>query len=86
MEASGLVLNGVGAILVAIGQYDVSRSVELWPSALQVSVETTARGEGPVVIGADEHVRRSLRRTKWLSPIGWLLFVVGIVLQLISHL
>ena len=44
MEVWGLILNGVGAILIAIGQEDVNRSIKLWLVALELTKETTTGG------------------------------------------
>ena len=85
MEVWGLILNGLGAVLVAIGQEDVNRSIRLWLEALQVSSETAARGSGPVITGVDAHMQRSINRNRILSRIGWTVFVIGIILQIISH-
>jgi hypothetical protein len=86
MEVWGLVLNGVGAILIAIGQEDINRSIKLWLSSLELTKETTTAGGDIInVRGADEHMTRSVTRNRILSRIGWTLFVIGIVLQLVPH-
>jgi hypothetical protein len=86
MEFWGLVLNGLGAILVAVGQEDVNRSIKLWLAALELTKETTTGGGDIISVrGADEHLVRCVKRNRILSRIGWTLFVVGIVLQLIPH-
>jgi hypothetical protein len=86
MEIWGLVLNGLGAILIAIGQEDVNRTIKLWLTALELTKETTTGGGDIInVRGVDKHMARSIKRNRIFSRTGWTLFVVGIVLQLIPH-
>ena len=86
MEIWGLVLNGLGAILIAIGQEDVNRTIKFWLTVLEFTKNTTTGGGDIINIqGVDEHMARSIKRNRIFSRIGWTLFVVGIGLQLIPH-
>jgi hypothetical protein len=85
MEVWGLILNGVGAILVAYGQYQVGETVRLWLMSLQVMAESREEIQVAVVRGVDRHWARSAKLNRWLAVVGWSLFVTGIALQLVPH-
>jgi len=86
MEVWGLILNGIGAILVAIGQADMDGSLRLWLNTLELEKATRLSGQETVnIVGADEQMNRSLRRNRIFSKLGWFLFVLGIVMQLLPH-
>jgi hypothetical protein len=78
MEGFGIVLQSVGAILIAYSQSQMNRTISLWLQTLDLTVDRLTRGENVVrVTGLDRHWARDLRRDRWMSPIGWLAFMAG---------
>jgi hypothetical protein len=82
MDVWGLVLSGIGAVLIAAGQEIVARVTALW---LRAHEAILSRGEADRVSSVDNQMDRAIRKNRWLSRVGWSLFVVGIVLQIIPH-
>src|SRR5262245_55425175 len=86
MDVWGLMLSGIGAVLVAAGQEIVTGVTDMWLRAHEAFLGSLAGGSGVHRIsGIDEQMDRAVRKNRWLSRIGWLLFVAGIVLQIIPH-
>jgi hypothetical protein len=86
MDVWGLILSGMGAVLIAAGQEMVASVTDMWLRAHQAFL-TSFGGGGDVhrISGVDDQMDRAVRKNRWLSRIGWLLFVAGIVLQTIPH-
>ena len=69
IAAWGLVLDALGAVLIAVGQLHISATLELWLTAPERTVQS--------VSGMKDAVRFNRR----MSAVGWALFVIGIALQ-----
>jgi hypothetical protein len=86
MDVWGLILSGMGAVLIAAGQEMVASVTDVWLRAHETFLTSFVGGRDVHRIsGVDDQMDRAVRKTRWLSRIGWLLFVVGIVLQIIPH-
>src|SRR6478752_6496992 len=83
MDVWGLLLNGIGAVLIAAGQEIVAGVTAIWLRAHEAI--SGGRGAADRVTGVDDQMDRAIKKTRWLSRIGWSLFVAGIVLQIIPH-
>ena len=70
MDMWGLILSGIGAVLIAAGQELVASVTAVWLRAHESFLDSLAA---------------VVRKNQWLSRVGWSLFVVGIVLQIIPH-
>ncbi len=79
MEGWGLVLNGIGAMLIAYSQFQINRVLSMWLPSLDLTVQQlTVPGADVLRInGIDEHWQNALRWDRWYSGVGWVLFVVG---------
>jgi hypothetical protein len=85
MDVWGLVLNGIGAVLIAAGQEIVAGVTAMWLRAHEAILGSLNRGDLDRVSGVDDQMDRAVKKNRWLSRIGWSLFVAGIVLQIIPH-
>jgi hypothetical protein len=86
MDVWGLILSGIGAVLVAAGQEIVARVTAKWLRAHETLLGSLAGGRDvKLIIGVDNQMDRAIRGNRWLSGIGWSLFVAGIVLQIVPH-
>ena len=83
MDVWGLLLNGIGAVLIAAGQEIVAGVTAIWLRAHEAILG--GRGAAGGVTGVDDQMDRAIKKNRWLSRIGWSLFVAGIVLQIIPH-
>ena len=89
MEISGLVLNIIGVAMLAYAQNDLDRTVRLWLTALDFSVETilTPTTKPAVRIrGMEGHMKRTLTTSRWLTTGGWVVVGIGFILQLAALL
>jgi hypothetical protein len=85
MDVWGLVLSGIGAVLIAMGQEIVAGVTAIWLRAHKAILGSLLnRGEVDRVNGVDDQMDRAINK-KWLSRVGWSLFIAGIVLQIIPH-
>jgi hypothetical protein len=85
MAVWGLIVSALGALIVAWGQCDIARSVHLWLTALELGKDSkNTRGDIYNVV-ADKHMKRSVMLNRWLAPTGWVVFVVGILMQTVPH-
>jgi hypothetical protein len=82
MEGFGIVCQSIGAILIAYSQFEMNRTISMWLQSLDGTVEGLVSNAGDIVRvrGIDQHWDRDLKRDKWMSPLGWLLFVGGEIL------
>jgi hypothetical protein len=85
METAGLVLNALGAIVVAAGQEYLFRGIRIWLLAHEVTIRTLLGGSNTVVGGGDRQHDRSELINRRVARVGWMMFVVGIVLQLLAR-
>ena len=86
MAVWGLIFSAIGAGLVAFGQNDIARSAALWLNALELEkLSSNSGGDIIHVLGADEHMERSIKRNKKLAPWGWGIFILGIVMQTVPY-
>ncbi len=86
MGVWGLMLSALGASMVAWAQSDIARSVALWLTALELEKDSSnSRRDIFNVVGADKQMRRAVKLNKWLVPIGWAVFVAGILLQAVPY-
>ena len=83
MDVWGLVFNAIGAVLIAAGQEIVAGVTAIWLRAHEAILG--GRGAADGVTGVDDQMDRAMKKNRWLSRIGWSLFVAGIVLQIIPH-
>jgi uncharacterized membrane protein len=81
MGAWGLILSALGALIVAWAQSDIARSVALWLTALELEKDSSNSRRDIYNVVADKHMKRSVKLNKWLAPIGWVIFIVGILMQ-----
>jgi len=86
MDVWGLILNGIGAVLIAAGQEIVAGVTAMWLRAHEALLGSLVGG-GDVdrIRGVDDQMDRAVKKNRLLSRIGWFLFVAGIVLQIIPH-
>jgi len=86
MEGIGIACQSVGAILIAYSQFEMNRTISMWLPTLDATMDQILSGAPDIVRfrGIDRHYERDLRRDRWMSPIGWFLFVVGEII-LLSH-
>jgi hypothetical protein len=86
MDVWGLILNGIGAVLIAVGQEIVAGVTTMWLHAHEAFLGSLAESRDlGRTSGVDKQMDRAVGKNRWLSRCGWLLFVAGIVLQLIPH-
>jgi hypothetical protein len=86
MTVWGLILNGIGAFLIATGQEIMSRVTHTWLRAHEAILGSlVTRSDVEQISGVDEQMDRAVRKNRSLSRVGWFLFLVGIVLQVIPH-
>jgi hypothetical protein len=86
MDVWGLILSGIGAVLIAAGQEMVASVTHMWLRAHEAFLISFVSSEDAHRIsGVDDQMDRAVRKNRWLSRIGWLLFVAGIVLQIIPR-
>lgn len=86
MDVWGLILSGLGAVLIAFGQEIVAGVTGRWLRAHEAMLGSLARRDDPDRIGGiDREMDRAVERNRLLSRIGWSLFVVGVILQIIPH-
>jgi hypothetical protein len=86
MDVWGLILSGVGAVLIAIGQDVVAGVTTKWLRAHEAALGSLVRrGGADQTSGIDDQMDRAVAKNQLLSRIGWSLFVAGIVLQIIPH-
>lgn len=77
----GLGANFVGAIFIAVAQNYLSSVVNDWLLALDRGVITAVEGCGPVFRGWDKQMKKAVSWARHFSTFGWILFVIGVVLQ-----
>jgi hypothetical protein len=73
------------AVLIAAGQEIVARVTAMWLRAHEAFLVSLGSRDVQRISGVDDQMDRAVRKNRWLSRIGWLLFVAGIVLQIIPH-
>lgn len=85
MDVWGLILSGVGAVLLAIGQEIIAGVTARWLRAHEAILGSlVTHGDGGIS-GIDDQMDRAVAKNRLLSRIGWLMFVAGIILQVIPH-
>src|SRR5689334_13158141 len=85
MGVWGLILSALGAVIVAWGQSDIIRSVHLWLTALELEKDSKNTRRDIYNVVADKRMKRSIELNQWLAPIGWTIFIVGILVQIIPY-
>ena len=86
MDVWGLVLSGIGAVLIATGQEIVAGVTAIWLRVHEAILGSLLnRDEVDRVSGVDDQMDRAITKNRWLSRVGWSLFIAGIVLQIIPH-
>lgn len=86
MDVWGLILSGVGAVLIAIGQEIVAGVTAKWLRAHEAILGSlVTRGDADRISGIDHQMDRAVAKNRLLSRIGWSMFVAGIILQIIPH-
>ena len=86
MDVWGLILSGVGAVLIAIGQEIVAGVTAKWLHAHEAILGSlVTRGDADRISGIDDQMDRAVAKNRLLSRIGWSMFVAGIILQTIPH-
>ena len=85
MAVWGLIVSALGALIVAWGQCDIARSVHQWLRALELGKDSkNTRGDIYNVV-ADKRMRRSVMLNRWLVPAGWVIFILGILMQTVPY-
>jgi hypothetical protein len=81
---SGLILNFLGAAIVALCQSRLIAVVNAWLNALDFFIETYLNKRGPVVRfeGWDARMEKEIPRNRRLSTLGWILLCIGFALQI----
>ena len=86
MDVWGLILGGIGAVLIAMGQDIVAGVTDRWLRAHEATLSSLAgRGDADRIRGVDDQMDRAVQKSRSLSRMGWSMFVAGIVLQIIPH-
>ena len=86
MDVWGLILSGVGAVVLAIGQEIVAGVTARWLRAHEIILGSlVTRGDADRISGIDDQMDRAAAQNRLLSRIGWSLFVTGIILQIVPH-
>ena len=86
MDVWGLILSGIGAVLLAIGQEIVAGVTDRWLRAHEAVLGLlVTHGDADRISGIDDQMDRAVLKNRLLSRIGWSLFVAGIILQVIPH-
>lgn len=85
MGVWGLIISMLGALIVAWGQTDIARSVHLWLTALELGKDSKNRRGDIYNVVADKRMKRSVKLNQWLAPVGWLIFVAGILMQTVPY-
>jgi uncharacterized membrane protein len=85
MAVWGLILSALGALIVAWGQSDIARSVHLWLTALELEKDSRNSRRDIYNVVADKRMKKSVKLDKWLAPIGWVIFIVGILMQTVPY-
>src|SRR5690349_8830471 len=81
----GILLSALGALIVAGGQTNIARSVHLWLTALELGKDSkNSRGDIYNVV-ADKRMKRAVALNQWLVPVGWLIFILGLLMQTVPH-
>jgi hypothetical protein len=82
----GLILSGVGAVLIAIGQEIVAGVTAIWLRAHEAILGSrVGLGKADQTGGINDQMDRAVAKNRLLSRIGWSVFVAGIILQIIPH-
>ena len=78
MEGLGIIANIIGAALVMYSQLEMNRTISMWLTSLDMTVEgILSRGDTYLIRGIDKHWDKDLKCDKWLSAVGWSLFMAG---------
>lgn len=85
MGVWGLILSALGALMVAWGQSDIARSVHLWLTALELQKDSRNSRSDVYNVVADKQMQRSVKLNRWLAPIGWVILIVGILMQTVTY-
>jgi hypothetical protein len=80
----GLILNLLGAIVIAAAQSRLFVVINGWLLALDFFIETYLEQSSPIIRfeGWDKQMERSVPLTSKLSAFGWILIVIGVALQI----
>jgi hypothetical protein len=84
MEGIGILCQSIGALLIVGSQFEMNRIISIWLQTLDMTVHQLVTNARDIVRfeGVDRHWIEVIDRDRWLSPIGWLLFVAGEVILL----
>jgi len=85
MTVWGLILSALGALIVAWGQTDIARSVHLWLTALELEKDGRNTHRDVYNVVADKRMKKAVKLHQWLAPIGWILLVVGLLMQTVPY-
>jgi hypothetical protein len=69
----------IGALFIAYSEFEMNRTISMWLQTLDMTVDQIVQNDVDIVRvrGLEKHWDRDLRRDKWMSPLGWILFLVG---------
>ena len=81
MGVWGLILSALGALIVAWGQCDIARSVHLWLTALELEKDGRSTSRDIYNVVADKRMKGAVKLNQWLAPVGWVIFIAGILMQ-----
>jgi len=89
MEIAGLILNIAGVLMLVYAQSQLDRTVRLWLTALDFSVETILEpGNKPLarVAGMNEQMKSTVGTNANVTTAGWLVTGLGFIFQLVALL
>jgi hypothetical protein len=81
----GLIVSALGALIIAWGQSDIARSVHLWLTALELGKDPKNSRRDIYNVVADKRMKRSVTLNHWLAPVGWVILIVGILMQTVPY-
>ena len=81
----GLVLTALGALMIAWGQSAIARAVHLWLTALELGKDPKNSRNDIYNVVADKRMKQSIRLNQWLVPLGWIIFIAGILMQTVPY-
>jgi len=91
MGSTGLILDGIAAIMIAYGLWELGKITKLSLDSLGANLQLVAQGKVENCNFAtsariDPHWERVAIRSRMVGMLGWLLFVVGIALQAVAEM
>lgn len=91
MGSTGLILDGIAAIMIAYGQWQLGKITKLSLDSLGTNLQLVAQGklescDFAISARIDPHWERVAIRSRIVGMLGWILFVIGIGLQAVAEM